>query len=129
VRAARRSFVDEKPENERHLAHSTLCLYSLTCVANVNKFSSTTQDLYLPFKMAEMLAIVAPSYCDPSGYELSTTVARPVLTEPSDVIIRVHAASVNPIDVKLASGIFKMALTDEYEIKIDMLVSKSHNVL
>ena len=79
--------------------------------------------------MTEMLAIVAPSYCDPSGYVLSTTVAKPVLTDPSDVIIRVHAASVNPIDVKLASGLFKMALTDEYEQKFNALDWKSYIVL
>lgn len=60
---------------------------------------------------AEMLSVTAPTYTDPSRYELST-VLRPTVTDMTDVVIRVHAASVNPVDVKKASGVFKMALKE-----------------
>jgi NADPH:quinone reductase-like Zn-dependent oxidoreductase len=63
--------------------------------------------------IADMLAVVAPSYSDPSNYQLSN-VPKPVISDPTEILIQVHAASVNPIDVKLASGIFKFALKDEY---------------
>lgn len=59
----------------------------------------------------EMLAITAPTHTDPSRYEL-TTVPRPAVTDATDVVIRVHAASVNPIDVKKADGIFKLAIKE-----------------
>jgi NADPH:quinone reductase-like Zn-dependent oxidoreductase len=63
--------------------------------------------------MAEkMLAVTAPTFTDPSGYEL-TNVERPTVTEKSDVVIQVHAASINPVDVKKAAGVFKMALQEE----------------
>ena len=59
----------------------------------------------------EMLSVTAPTYTDPSRYELST-VPRPTITEKTDVIIQVHAASVNPVDVKKADGVFKMAVKE-----------------
>jgi NADPH:quinone reductase-like Zn-dependent oxidoreductase len=62
---------------------------------------------------ATMLSVATPVYSDPSRYQI-VEVPRPSVTEPTDVVIKVHAASVNPIDVKLASGIFKLALRDEY---------------
>ena len=49
-----------------------------------------------------MLAITAPSHIDPSGYQLST-LPRPVVSDPADVLFRVHAASINPVDVKKAA--------------------------
>jgi NADPH:quinone reductase-like Zn-dependent oxidoreductase len=58
---------------------------------------------------AKMLSVTAPGYTDPSGYELST-VPRPTVTDKTDVVIRVHAASVNPVDVKKADGVFKLAV-------------------
>jgi NADPH:quinone reductase-like Zn-dependent oxidoreductase len=60
---------------------------------------------------AEMLSVTAPTYTDPSRYELST-VPRPTITEKTDVLIRVHAASVNPVDVKKAAGVFKLAVKE-----------------
>lgn len=56
-----------------------------------------------------MLAVVASKYTDPSGYELDN-VDTLVVQEDKDVVIRVHAASVNPVDVKMASGVFKIVL-------------------
>lgn len=61
-----------------------------------------------------MLAVTAPFYSDPSNYQLSE-LPRPVVSEPTDVVIQVHAASINPIDVKKAAGMFKLAIKDEYE--------------
>lgn len=60
----------------------------------------------------EMLSVTAPTFTDPSGYQLST-VLRPQITQPTDVIIRVHAASINPVDVKKAAGVFKVAMKEE----------------
>ena len=60
---------------------------------------------------AEMLSITAPTFTDPSGYELST-VPRPTVTGNKDILIRVHAASINPVDVKKASGVFKFVLKE-----------------
>ena len=59
-----------------------------------------------------MLSITIPSFSAPSGYQLST-VPRPAVLEPTDVVIEVHAASINPIDVKKASGALKMAMSEE----------------
>ena len=53
--------------------------------------------------MAEMLSIATPAYSDPSRYQL-VKLPRPTVSEPTDVVIKVHAASINPIDVKLAAG-------------------------
>jgi NADPH:quinone reductase-like Zn-dependent oxidoreductase len=36
------------------------------------------------------------------------------LKNPDELLIKVHAASINPVDVKLAAGLFKLVLTDEY---------------
>ena len=38
---------------------------------------------------------------------------KPEISNPKDVLIKVHAASINPIDVKKASGMLKMAVRDE----------------
>ncbi|KAF6530420.1 hypothetical protein HZS61_001732 [Fusarium oxysporum f. sp. conglutinans] len=64
-----------------------------------------------------MLSITAPAYTSPSGYELST-VPKPTITEDNDVLIKVHAASINPVDVKKAAGVFKMAIKEEFPYKI-----------
>lgn len=61
---------------------------------------------------SEMLSVTAPAYTDPSRYELSK-LPRPTLTTDTDVLIKVHAASINPVDVKKAAGAFKRAVKDE----------------
>ena len=60
-----------------------------------------------------MLSINIPSYSDPSGYILSELPA-PEITDSKDVLIKVHAASVNPVDLKKAEGVLKAALKDTY---------------
>lgn len=62
-----------------------------------------------------MLCITVPTYTDPSKYELSR-LPIPALSEPTDVCIEVHAASINPIDVKKASGAFKQAVGEKYAL-------------
>ncbi|KAJ5520455.1 hypothetical protein N7463_000908 [Penicillium fimorum] len=64
-----------------------------------------------------MLSLNIPSYSKPSGYQLSE-LAKPELRDPKDVIIKVHAASINPIDVKKAEGMLKLALKDSFPYKI-----------
>ncbi|KAK1634892.1 chaperonin 10-like protein [Colletotrichum phormii] len=66
---------------------------------------------------SSMLAVTAPSYCEPSAYELST-IPQPVVTEPTDVVFRVHAASINPVDVKKAAGVFKLAVKETFPYQI-----------
>ena len=59
-----------------------------------------------------MQAITVPAYGPPSTYTLST-IPVPTIKDPNDVLVAVHAASVNPIDVKKAAGALKMAVQDE----------------
>lgn len=59
-----------------------------------------------------MLSVTAPYYTPPSNYQHST-LPRPVVSDPSDVVVQVRAASVNPIDVKKAAGMLKMLMNDE----------------
>ncbi|KAL6831856.1 GroES-like protein [Trichoderma camerunense] len=65
----------------------------------------------------EMFAVTAPAYTDPSRYELSR-VPQPTVTEDTDVVIKIHAASINPVDVKKAAGVFKVAVRDSFPYKI-----------
>lgn len=58
-----------------------------------------------------MLSLNITSYSPPSGYQVSDLPV-PEISDPKDVLIKVHAASINPIDVKKASGMLKMALKD-----------------
>jgi hypothetical protein len=48
-----------------------------------------------------------PSYSPPSGYQVSEP-HKPELNDEKYVIINVHAASINHIDVKRASGVLKI---------------------
>jgi hypothetical protein len=61
--------------------------------------------------LAAMQSINATAYSDPSGYQLSS-LPKPDVTDAKDVVIKVHAASINPIDVKKAAGAMKMILKD-----------------
>jgi NADPH:quinone reductase-like Zn-dependent oxidoreductase len=61
----------------------------------------------------KMLCVAISTYAEPSAYELRDMPVPPI-TEPTDVQIKLHAASINPVDVKKASGMFKLALNDQY---------------
>lgn len=59
-----------------------------------------------------MLSLSISSYSKPSEYRLSK-LPKPDLVDSKDVIVRVYAASINPIDVKRAAGALKLAVKDE----------------
>ncbi|CEJ59347.1 hypothetical protein PMG11_07975 [Penicillium brasilianum] len=64
-----------------------------------------------------MLSINISKHTTPQNYELSELPA-PTVQDPNDIVIKVHAASVNPIDVKKASGASKVVLKDSFPYKI-----------
>lgn len=72
-----------------------------------------------------MLAITAPRYTDPSGYEL-TEIPRPTASGHNDVVFRVHAASINPIDVKLVAGVLKAGLSQMWVAGITNAASETY---
>lgn len=59
-----------------------------------------------------MKAIAISTFTDPSGYELMSLPC-PTIQQPNEIIIKVHSASVNPVDLKKANGIFKLAISEE----------------
>lgn len=60
-----------------------------------------------------MLSVGINSHTTPSEYQL-LDISRPEIKDPHDVLIKVHAASVNPVDLKKAEGVFKIALKESY---------------
>lgn len=44
------------------------------------------------------------NYGGPSELQLSTSVRIPLLTGPEEVLVKVHAASVNPLDLAMTNG-------------------------
>lgn len=51
---------------------------------------------------AAMRALAIAAYGEPSTYDIAT-VPTPQITQPDEVFIKVHANSVNPIDIVLAT--------------------------
>jgi NADPH:quinone reductase-like Zn-dependent oxidoreductase len=68
-----------------------------------------------------MQSLTSPSYTSPANYTLSI-LSTPSISSPDDVLIKVHAASINPIDVKKAAGLTRMmeSATFPYKIGYDM---------
>ncbi|KAI0167263.1 chaperonin 10-like protein [Pestalotiopsis sp. NC0098] len=64
-----------------------------------------------------MEALAVSEYGQPSTYQ-KISLDTPSLAKPHDVIIRVHAASVNPIDVKFAAGMAKRIQPATFPYKI-----------
>ncbi|KAJ5086826.1 hypothetical protein NUU61_008133 [Penicillium alfredii] len=58
-----------------------------------------------------MRSLNISSYSKPSEYQVSD-LPKPELHSPKDVLVKVYAASINPIDVKRADGALKLALKD-----------------
>lgn len=54
-----------------------------------------------------MTALALSNYGKPSEYNIATLPV-PKVSKPYEMLVKVHAAAVNPIDVKLASGLGKM---------------------
>lgn len=53
-----------------------------------------------------MRSLAAAKYCEPNGYEF-LDIPVPKDLKPDEILIKVHASSINPADVKLASGAVK----------------------
>lgn len=70
-----------------------------------------------------MLSIASPAYSGPSCYEL-VSLPRPVISEATDVLIKVHSSSINPIDGKLAAGLLKFAVTDKAELDLHAVTKR-----
>jgi NADPH:quinone reductase-like Zn-dependent oxidoreductase len=60
---------------------------------------------------ATMRALAIAAYGKPSTFGIAT-VPTPQITQPDEVLIKVHAASINPIDIILADGALKIASKD-----------------
>ena len=50
-----------------------------------------------------MRALALSIFSKPSEYGVAT-IPTPEISQPDELLVKVHAASINPIDVKLASG-------------------------
>ncbi|ROV91492.1 hypothetical protein VMCG_09442 [Cytospora schulzeri] len=57
-----------------------------------------------------MRALVAPKYCNPEGYEV-IELPVPQIKAPDEVLIRIHASSIQTGDCSIASGKAKMMLS------------------
>jgi NADPH:quinone reductase-like Zn-dependent oxidoreductase len=55
---------------------------------------------------ATMRAFVAPKPCKPEGTAL-VDMPIPVITEPRQVLVRVHASTLTPSELKIATGMLK----------------------
>ncbi|KAJ5625167.1 hypothetical protein N7510_001476 [Penicillium lagena] len=64
-----------------------------------------------------MRGIGITAYSKPDGYQL-LDFETPTVTSPKDVLIQVRAASMNPVDVKKAVGMLKLAMQDEFPYKL-----------
>lgn len=62
----------------------------------------------------KMRGLVTLKWAEPKDYTIVNDLAVPKITRPDDVLIKVAAASINPVDVKLASGLAKMVQAFEY---------------
>ncbi len=54
-----------------------------------------------------MKSLSIEKYCLPDEYQI-LDLPVPKISDPDHVLIKVNAASINPIDVKIASGMAKM---------------------
>lgn len=76
--------------------------------------------------MATMLSINIPKHTTPDQYELGE-VPSLVVDRPTDILIKVQAASINPIDVKKASGATKAVLKDRLELCVPLFLTRDSN--
>lgn len=73
-----------------------------------------------------MLSLNTTKYSPPLGYQVSEFPSL-LLEDRNDVIIKVHAASISPIEVKKASGVLKMGLEDKWECSINSHSNRNAN--
>jgi hypothetical protein len=60
-----------------------------------------------------MRALALPKHCNPSEYGLAS-IPTPEISGPNEILVHVRAASVNPIDIKLAGDLGKMIQKAKY---------------
>lgn len=60
-----------------------------------------------------MRSLAIEKYGRPEDYRIMQLLI-PKIDAPDQVLIKVHAASINPIDVKVASGMAKMIWSNKY---------------
>lgn len=78
-------------------------LYQLACETHIKTVRT------MP---ATMRQLVYPTYTSPDKFKFRT-IAKPEISGPTEVIVKVYAASVNPVDVKRASGMMKFVIFDK----------------
>ncbi|KAG4414148.1 hypothetical protein IFR04_012714 [Cadophora malorum] len=64
-----------------------------------------------------MRALALAQHCNPSAYNLANLPV-PRITKPDELLIKVHAASVNPVDVKLAGDMGKLLQKASFPYKM-----------
>lgn len=60
---------------------------------------------------SSMQALALEAYGTPSSYNIAT-LSVPKITAPDQILIKVHSASINPVDVKMAAGTTKFMVAD-----------------
>lgn len=60
-----------------------------------------------------MRSLVAPKPCKPSEYEVQN-VPVPTISDPEEVLLRIHAAGMNTGDVQIVSGQLQVFLKPTY---------------
>ncbi|TFK73433.1 GroES-like protein, partial [Pluteus cervinus] len=70
-----------------------------------------------------MRSLHITQYTTPSNYQVSSSVPIPTLSNPTDVLIRSHAASINPGDVKMATGAFHIMHASTFPAKLGLDIS------
>ena len=63
-------------------------------------------------------AAVIPAYGDVAQQVRLTEVPVPAITDPTQVLVRVHAASLNPIDYKRGEGALKSVMPDTFPMRL-----------
>ncbi len=64
-----------------------------------------------------MRSVAINSYSEPAKFEL-VNLPVPSISSPTDVLITVHAASINPGDLTLASGMTRLMFMVEFPYKV-----------
>ena len=61
-----------------------------------------------------MKAAVIRNYGGPEQLEIVHTHLKPTITKPTQVLVKIHYAAVNPLDAKLCRGLFSMVVRNEF---------------
>ena len=72
--------------------------------------------------MTQMQSLHITNYTKPAGYQIGP-LPKPTISTPHDVLIQVHAASINPIDVKVAAGTLAPMQAQKFPYQIGYDVS------